>query len=301
MQRVTEYRVVLSLTVSAVGGALGLHAYPFSADAAVLALIHVVRPALYAGFTYAYGTLWFTSVFFVASIGMSFITIFVGRGGRATVTGPLPPYPAPDRREDLFLVLGEQHRRTTPARAAQPSWLSIPERGLYTGILVVGAIGSGKTSACMYPYVEQLLGYRASDPARKAAGLVLEVKGDFCQQVHDILRQRDLAAKRDVASRPADGSGPLTRSIFPRAIDARRRLHDGHRNTPRWQIVRLKRPAPVAGDIKGRGPRRRGEDWRGWRHRCRGAAACRHCAQYNDRNAGSPHGSVDRRSSDVFM
>ena len=46
-------------------------------------------------------------------------------------------------------------------------------------MLIVGTIGSGKTSACMYPYVEQLLAYRAGDPAREVAGLVLEVKGDF--------------------------------------------------------------------------------------------------------------------------
>jgi hypothetical protein len=65
----------------------------------------------------------------------------------------------------------------------------VPERGLYTGTLIVGAIGSGKTSACMYPYVEQLLAYRASEPARKVAGLVLEVKGDFCRQVREILRR----------------------------------------------------------------------------------------------------------------
>jgi hypothetical protein len=52
------------------------------------------------------------------------------------------------------LVLAEQHHRTSPARVEEPSWLIIPERGLYTGLLVVGAIGSGKTSACMYPYVD---------------------------------------------------------------------------------------------------------------------------------------------------
>ena len=100
---------------------------------------------------------------------------------------PLPPYPTPELRQDLFLVLGEQHRRTSPERAANPSWLTIPERGLYTGILIVGAIGSGKTSACLYPYVDQLLASRARDPARKAAGLVLEVKGDFCRQVREML------------------------------------------------------------------------------------------------------------------
>jgi len=153
----------------------------------VLTLIHLVRPSLNAGFTYAYATLWFTSTFFLASIGLACVSIFVGGATRRTAVAALPPYPAPGGRDDLFLVLGEQHQRTSPARAAQPTWLTIPERGLYTGLLVVGAIGSGKTSACMFPYVDQLLAYRAGDPARKAAGLVLEVKGDFCRQVRDIL------------------------------------------------------------------------------------------------------------------
>jgi hypothetical protein len=189
MPHLTHFRVVLSLGVSAVGGTVGLQQYPFPADHAVIALIHLVRPALFAGFTYAYASLWFTSSFFLASICVSCVSIFVGRGTRRTAAAALPPYPKADTRQDLFLVLGEQHQRTSPVRAVQPSWLTIPERGLYTGIFVVGAIGSGKTSACMYPYVDQLLAYRATDPARKAAGLVLEVKGDFCRQVRDILKR----------------------------------------------------------------------------------------------------------------
>jgi len=36
-------------------------------------------------------------------------------------------------------------------------------------MVIVGAIGTGKTSACMYPYVEQLVAYRAGDHARKVA------------------------------------------------------------------------------------------------------------------------------------
>ena len=39
----------------------------------------------------------------------------------------------------------------------------------------------------MYPYVEQLLRWRAQDPAQKLGGLVLEVKGDFCSQVRRML------------------------------------------------------------------------------------------------------------------
>ena len=83
-------------------------------------------------------------------------------------------------------------RRRRSARASR-RWLSIPERGLYTGMAIVGAIGTGKTSACMYPYVEQLLGYRASDPAREVGGLVLEVKGDFCTHVRDMLARHGRA------------------------------------------------------------------------------------------------------------
>jgi hypothetical protein len=35
-----------------------------------------------------------------------------------------------------------------------------------------------------------LLAYRAGEPSRKVAGLVLEVKGDFCRQVRDILQRQ---------------------------------------------------------------------------------------------------------------
>ena len=39
----------------------------------------------------------------------------------------------------------------------------------------------------MRPFARQLLHWHATDPRRRIAGLVLEVKGDFCHQVRDIL------------------------------------------------------------------------------------------------------------------
>src|SRR5438874_13162499 len=39
----------------------------------------------------------------------------------------------------------------------------------------------------MYPYIDQLMGYRATDSVHKLGGLILEVKGDFCHQVRDVL------------------------------------------------------------------------------------------------------------------
>jgi hypothetical protein len=187
------HRVVLSLALSAIAGGVGLHVYPFPSANPILGLVQSERPLVYAGFLYTYATLWFTTPFFLASIGLSFVYIFAARREGNPTLLPLPPYPDPASRHGLFLVLGEQHQRTTPGRAAAPSWLVIPERGLYTGMFIVGAIGSGKTSACMYPYVEQLLTYRAGEPASKLAGLVLEVKGDFCREVREILTRHGRA------------------------------------------------------------------------------------------------------------
>jgi hypothetical protein len=65
--------------------------------------------------------------------------------------------------------------------------VAIPERGLFTGIAIFGAIGTGKTSGCMYPYAEQLIAYGADNCEKHIGGLVLEVKGDFCHKVKDIL------------------------------------------------------------------------------------------------------------------
>jgi hypothetical protein len=146
---------VLSLALSAITGVIGLCTCPFRAQNVFLALIQARQPNIYAGFSYTYATVWFSTPFLLLSGGFSFLYIFVARWDCPTTSQPLPPYLAPDTREDLFLILGERHRQTSPDRAAVPTWLTIPECGLYTGMIIVRAIGTGKTSACMYPYVER--------------------------------------------------------------------------------------------------------------------------------------------------
>ena len=99
----------------------------------------------------------------------------------------LPPYPNPAGRERLYVVLGEVHHPRKPEPAEAPYWLAIPDRGLYAGLMILGAIGSGKTSGCMYPFAEQILAYSAADRDKRVGGLFLEVKGDFCHKVKGIL------------------------------------------------------------------------------------------------------------------
>ena len=101
--------------------------------------------------------------------------------------GRLPAWPNAPTDDAPSAVIGELHHPTVPRESEEPSWLVIPEKGLYTGVLVVGAVGTGKTTACMYPFAQQLLHWQADDPRRRAGALVLEVKGDFCHQVRSIL------------------------------------------------------------------------------------------------------------------
>ena len=128
------------------------------------------------------------------------------RGGR----GLLPDWPTSPADPSPALVIGEVHHPTKAQEITRPEWLTIPERGLYTGIAIFGAVGSGKTSACMHPFATQLFGWQAGDPQKRPAGLVLEVKGDFCYDVRAILdaagRQRRLHRawpRRFLAMEPA--------------------------------------------------------------------------------------------------
>jgi hypothetical protein len=95
--------------------------------------------------------------YFAASLLMSLAAIVVYRHAPSVRVRPLPPYPTPDERPTPMLVLSEAHHQTVPGRAPCPDWLSVPERGLYTGVMILGAVGTGKTSACMYPYLDHLV------------------------------------------------------------------------------------------------------------------------------------------------
>ena len=123
------------------------------------------------------------------SVFVSVWRVWVEPHERSSRRGKLPPWPASPDDPEPSLVIGELHHPTAPRESERPDWLVIPEKGLYTGVLVVGAVGSGKTSACMHPFAEQILSWRADRADRRAAGLVLEVKGDFCHAVRGILEE----------------------------------------------------------------------------------------------------------------
>jgi len=182
-----EHRSVLSLGLSIASGIVLQSLFPVRYDDPLLRLLALERPAIFQGLVWSYNTFLYSTPFLVLSILFSLGYVHLYAPERNWIVGQLPPYPDPLRRKTLEVVIGELHHRLMPRPSPTPQWLVIPERGLFTGICVIGAVGSGKTKAVILPVMRQLFAFRADDPERRLSGVVLEVKGDLCRQVRRIL------------------------------------------------------------------------------------------------------------------
>ena len=159
IRELIEYRFALSLGLSATTGVVLHSRYPI--NPAVLRLIAINRPMIYQSLLWSHSLFLYSTPFIVTSILFSLACVHFYVSDLNQRAGHLPIFPAPELRRDLYLVIGESHHRVKPEPSSQPRWLLIPERGLYTGVAVVGAIGSGKTQALILPAMRQLFAYRA--------------------------------------------------------------------------------------------------------------------------------------------
>ena len=187
IQRILNSRNFVACLLAAATGMALYFELPFPTGNVFLHLMALRAPLVREGLFYSYNLFLFTTPYIAYSILLSGLYVFGLTVHKRIRAGKLPPYPDPSKRDDLFLVLGEVHNKRKPIASETPHWLTIPERALFTGTAIIGAIGTGKTSCCMYPFAEQILAYRASDIEKRIGGLVLEVKGDFCHKVREIL------------------------------------------------------------------------------------------------------------------
>jgi hypothetical protein len=187
IQRILHSRGFVAAVLAMGTGTFLYYTHPFPEDQLFLLVISIRAPHAFLSFKYLYNTILFTTPYIAFSALLSGVYIFALKVRRRISPGRLPRYPEPGKRDALFLVVGEVHKPRKPVPAEVPRWLTIPERGLFTGIAIFGAIGTGKTSCCMYPFAEQILAYKAAEKDKRIGGLILEVKGDFCHKVKDIL------------------------------------------------------------------------------------------------------------------
>ncbi len=175
----------LAIIGAAIGaaGAQALEApFPGTGDNPYLDLIARHDPGLHAAIRAWYYASPAVAVVLAGSLGLSVWRVWLQPLFRIGRRGRLPEWPSSTADDAPSLVVGELHHPTAPCESERPSWLVIPEKGLYTGMLIVGAVGTGKTSGCMYPFARQILSWRSDDPGRRAGALLLEVKGDFCHK-----------------------------------------------------------------------------------------------------------------------
>jgi len=213
-----EYRVLLALGLSAASGILLNSLFPVNMADPLLRLIALTQVSVFRGLVWSYEFFLYSVPFMVFSMIVSLLYVHIYRSEPETAAGPLPPYPNPRTRNELFLVLGEVHRQLVPKPSSSPQWLSIPERGLYTGIAAFGSIGSGKTYGLILPAMRQLFAYMAHDSEKRLSGIVLEVKGDLCRQLQRILKW--CGREQDYVEVSLDGDiryNPLNNSLDPYA------------------------------------------------------------------------------------
>ena len=68
----------------------------------------------------------------------------------------------------------------------------IPKSGLFQNFLITGTIGSGKTSSAMYPFTKQLIKYNYLNQNSKIGMLILDVKGNYYNQVRKYVEKYNL-------------------------------------------------------------------------------------------------------------
>jgi TraM recognition site of TraD and TraG len=193
IQRILQARhFVACLLAAGTGMALYFRA-PFPESNLFLQVMSFRAHDAFLFFKYSYTIFLYATPYIAYSLLLSGVYIFALKTGCKIQAGRLPLYAEPRKRTELSLVLGEVHHPRKQIPSETPHWLIIPERGLFTGIAIVGAVGSGKTASAMYPFAEQILAYCADDPERRIGGLILEVKGDFCARVREILTRHGRA------------------------------------------------------------------------------------------------------------
>src|SRR5215469_3408661 len=141
MHRILASRHFISSLLAMATGVCLFYTRPFPESAFVFQLISWHAPLALASFRWIYNLSLFTTPYLLYLAALSGLYVATLKYRQRVVPGRLPPYPDPRIRKELFLVVGEVHEPREPIASPNPRWLMIPERGLFTGISIFGAVG----------------------------------------------------------------------------------------------------------------------------------------------------------------
>ena len=154
--------------------------FPMLGDSPLLDLMDYHTPNFYGWVMLWYYASPFVAVMLAGLVLLSVWKVWLESRRRDFAPfGALPTWPLSTRQTAPAIVIGEVHHPVEAREIFNPSWLTIPERGLYTGVAIFGAVGSGKTSACMHPFARQLLSWQAGESTEAGGGAHARSQGRF--------------------------------------------------------------------------------------------------------------------------
>ena len=110
-------------------------AFPEGDPVAVLVRYHT--PTFYAGVVAWYYVAPGVAVFIAGHFLVSTSRIWFARMGVSVgLRSSLPPWPLSPTATGPAIVVGEVHHPVRAIESPAPEWLTIPERGLYTGVAI---------------------------------------------------------------------------------------------------------------------------------------------------------------------
>src|SRR5262245_32295841 len=142
MRRILASRHFVAAVLAMATGIVLFYTRPFPERQLFLRLIALRAPKAFSSFRTLYNMALFTTPYMVYLGTLSALYVATLKFRPRIAAGQLPPYPDPRTREELTVVLGEVHHPRRLGPSENPHWLVIPERGLFTGIAILGAVGS---------------------------------------------------------------------------------------------------------------------------------------------------------------
>jgi hypothetical protein len=84
--------------------------WPFPETNSLLQLILLRKPLLFWAIKYVYAAMMFSTPFIAFSTTLSLLYIFLARRKKQSGEIRLPRYPEPEKRDALYVVVGEVHQ-----------------------------------------------------------------------------------------------------------------------------------------------------------------------------------------------
>ena len=114
--------------------------FPALETVPLLDLLEYHNPTFYSAVVVWYYLSPLVTVMLAGSIVLSIWKVWLEARKRDLIPfGALPAWPLFPKQRGPEIVIGEVHHPVEPREIFNPEWLTIPERGLYTGVAIFGA------------------------------------------------------------------------------------------------------------------------------------------------------------------